>query len=103
MIGTMAQTQITKQEGFDIMKIALYSVENEFALKKKYFKALNNAHISYHKENITFEKVEKNNVTVIDVNTVEELFTLSKEIGHELVLGKLFDIPEITIYDDYME
>lgn len=85
------------------MKIVLYSVENEYALKKKYFKALNNACIPYHKENITFGEVEENNVTVIDVNSVEELFTLSKEIGCGLVIGRLFNIPEITIYDDYME
>ena len=85
------------------MKIALYSVENEYALKKKYFKALNNAHIPYHKENITFGEVEENNVTIIDVNSVEELFTFSKEIECELVLGRLFDVSEITIYDDYME
>ena len=99
----MAQTRIIKQEGFDRMKIVLYSAENEYALKKKYFKALNNAHIHYHKENIVFEGVEENNVTFIEVNNIEDLFILSKEIGYELVIGRLFDIPEITIYDDYME
>lgn len=85
------------------MKIVLYSAENGYELKKKYFKALNNAHIHYHKENIVFGEVEEDNVTVIEVNNVKDLFILSKEIEYELVIGELFGIPEITIYDDYME
>lgn len=85
------------------MKIVLFSAENEYALKKKYFKALNNAHIHYHKENIVFGEIEEDNVTIIEVNNPEDLFILSKKIGYELVIGRLFDIPEITIYDDYIE
>ena len=85
------------------MKLALWSVENEYVLKKIYFKALNKVHIPYHKENVTFGEVEENNVTVININTVDELFSLSKEIGHSLVTDTLFGIPQLIIYDDYME
>lgn len=89
------------------MKLALYSIENGYALKKKYFKALNKVRIPYHKEDVAIGEVKENNVTFIDVNSVEELFTLSKEIGHELMIDRLFDAlyytPGIVIYDDYME
>ena len=89
------------------MKLALYSIESGYALKKKYFKALNKIRIPYHKEDVAVGVVKENNVTFIDVNNVEELFALSKEIGYELIIDRLFDvlcdIPGIVIYDDYME
>lgn len=86
------------------MKLALYSVENGYTLKKKYFKDLNKVHIPYHKEDVVIGgEIKKNDVTFINVNSVEELFTLSKEIGYELMTDRLFGVPGIVIYDDYME
>jgi hypothetical protein len=43
----------------------------------------------------------------IELNTLEELCNLSKEVGNPIIVftksGWGFDIPELEIYDDYRE
>lgn len=44
--------------------------------------------------------VERN---FIEINNLDELIELSKDVKHELIISTHYDIPEIEIYDDYRE
>lgn len=54
------------------------------------------------KYNAIYSKEEYDIYAEIEVVDLEELFTLAKEIGHDLIISHMWE-KEVTIYDDYIE
>ena len=46
---------------------------------------------------------EERNEAYIEINTIEELFQLSKELGYDLIVDGVFDYGTIVIHDNWIE
>ena len=61
--------------------------------------------IDYKEEKVLkkykYEVDEENDLACIEINTIEELFQLSKELDYRLVING--DSEEIIIYDNWLE
>ena len=87
------------------MRIRVYSVIANYndKFKKQYIDILKKYNLEIVKDEIEdyFFNKYLGNAYYITIDSVEELFNLSKELKEELIID--YDNNSITIYDDYVE